>query len=44
MLTWFDYSQAPRGSGGVMVYGRVKNTCGCGTWGHGLVVNMAVLC
>lgn len=34
---------AAQGSGGVTVPGSVQTTCGGGTWGHGLVVNVVVV-
>lgn len=45
MLTLFAHrkvGQAAQESGGITVPGNVDNTCECGTWGHGLVVNLAV--
>lgn len=31
------------GYGGVTIPGSVQNPCGCGTWGQGLVLSLAVL-
>lgn len=39
---WGNFFTLEMVSGGVIIPGDVK-TCGCGTWGHGLVLALAVL-
>lgn len=34
--------QAEQGSGRTIILGAVQKTCGCDTWGHGLMVNTVV--
>lgn len=36
-------AQVDRGSGGVTLAGNVYKMYSCNTWGHGFVVNMAML-
>lgn len=33
----------PFGGGGIIISGSVQKPCGCGTWGHSLVVALEVL-
>lgn len=35
--------QTTQGSGGIVILGSVQKSSGCGTWGHGLVVDLVVL-
>lgn len=34
---------AAKGSGGVTILAIVQKTCGCSTWGHGLMVNVVLM-
>lgn len=40
---WSGIGTAAQGRGGITIPGNDQKACGCGTWGHGLVVGLVVV-